>query len=85
MFDQTDQGKKEVFLVWSQGEVIDVKRVSLGKKNEIVVMVEWNEEFEESKPVTIEILMKSKWNMDKPGYRTWRKYLHHKSLKIKWM
>ena len=27
--------KLEVFCVWSQGEVIDVKRVSVGKKNEI--------------------------------------------------
>ena len=36
---------KEVFRVWSQGEVIDFKRASVGKKSEIVVMVKWDEEF----------------------------------------
>ena len=39
LFEQTDQETKGVFRVCSQGEVIDVKRVSVGKKNEIVVMV----------------------------------------------
>ena len=39
MFEQTDQETKEVFRVWSQGEGIDVKRVSVLNKNEIVVMV----------------------------------------------
>ena len=46
-------------------------------------MVKWDEEFAESKPVTREILTKSKWNMDKPGYRSWREDLHQKLLKIK--
>ena len=67
MFEQTDQETKGVFRVWSQVEVIDVKIINVEKKNEIVVMVKWDEEFAESKPVTREILMKSKWNMDKPG------------------
>ena len=83
LFEQTDQETKEVFRFWSQGEVIDVKRVSVGNKNEIVVKVKWDEQFVESEPVTREILMKSKWNMDKPGYRAWREDLHHKLLKIK--
>ena len=69
LFEQTDQETKEIFRAWSQGEVIDVKRVSVGKKNDIFVVVKWYEQFVESKPVTGEILMKSKWNMDKPGYR----------------
>ena len=47
LFEQTDQEAKEVFCVWIQGEVIDVKIVSVGKKNEIVVMVEWDEQFVE--------------------------------------
>ena len=47
------------------------------------VMVKWDEESVESEPVTSEILMKSKWNMDKPRYRAWREDLHHKLLKIK--
>ena len=46
-------------------------------------MVEWDEEFIESEPVKREILMRSKQNMDKPGYRAWREDLHHKILKIK--
>ena len=83
LFEQTDQETKEVFRVWSQGEFIDVKIVSVEKKNEIVVMVKWDEIFLESEPVTREMLMKSKWNMDKPGYRVWREELHHKLLKIK--
>ena len=33
LFDQTYQETKEVFCVWGQLEVIDVKRVSVGKKN----------------------------------------------------
>ena len=45
-------------------------------------MVKWGEEFVESESVPREILMKSKWNMDKPGYRAWREDLHHKLLKI---
>ena len=32
LFEQTDQETKEVFCVWGQLEVIDVKRVSVGKK-----------------------------------------------------
>ena len=68
---------------YSQGKVIDVKRVSVGKNGEIVVMVKWDEQFVESELVTREILMKSKWNMDKPGYRAWRENLHYKLLKIK--
>ena len=64
LFEQTYHETKEVFRVWIQGECIDVKIVSVGKKNEIVVMVNWNEQFVESKIVTSEILMKSKWNMD---------------------
>ena len=83
LFEQTDQETKEVFRVWSQGEVIDVKKVSVGKKNEIVVMVKWDEEFVESEPVKRELLMKLKRNMDKPGYRAWIEDLHHKLLKIK--
>ena len=83
LFEQTDQETKEVFCVWSQGEVIDVKKFRIGKTNEIVVMVKWDEQFVESKPVTREILMKLKWNMDKPGYREWIEYLHQKILKIK--
>ena len=83
LFEQTDQETKEVFPVWIQGEVIDVKGVSLGKKNEIVVMVKWDEQFVESKPVTREILTKSKYKMDKPGHCAWREDLHHKLLKIK--
>ena len=83
LFEQIDQETREVFFVRIQGEVIDVKRVSVGKKNEIFVMVKWDEQFVESEPVTREILMKSKWNMDKPGYRAWREDLHHKLLKIK--
>ena len=83
LFEQTDQETKELFRVWSQGEVIDVKRVSVGKNSEIVVMVKGDEQFVESEPVTREILMKSKWNMDKPGYHAWREDLHHKLLKIK--
>ena len=47
LFGQTDQETKEVFRVWNQGEVIDVKKVSVGKKNEIVVMVEWDEQLVE--------------------------------------
>ena len=43
LFEQTDQEPKEVFRVWSQGEIIDVKRVSVGNKNEIVVKVKWDE------------------------------------------
>ena len=39
LFEQTDQETKELFSVWSQGEVIGVKRVSVGKKNGISVMV----------------------------------------------
>ena len=39
----------------------------MGKKNEIVVMFKWDEQFVEIEPVIREILMKSKWNMDKPG------------------
>ena len=83
LFEKTDQETKQIFCVWSQGEVIDVKRVSVGKKNEIVVMVKWDEQFVESEPVTREILTKSKWNMDKPGCRAWREDLYHKLLKIK--
>ena len=83
LFEQTNQETKEVFHVWIQVEVIDVKRVSVGKKNEIVLMVKLDEQSLESESVTREILMKSKWNMDKPGYRSWRKDLHHKLLKIK--
>ena len=45
-------------------------------------MVKWDEEFVEREPLTNEILMKWKWNMDKPGYRAWREDLHHKLLKI---
>ena len=60
LFEQTYQETKEVFCDWSQGEVIYVKRFRVGKKNEIVVMVKWDEQFVESKPVTREILMKSK-------------------------
>ena len=45
MFEKTDQETKEVFCVWSQGEVIHVKSVSVGKKNEIVEMVKWYEQF----------------------------------------
>ena len=82
-FEQTDQETKEVFCVLSQGEVIDVKRVSVGNKNEIFVTIKWDEQFVESKPVTIEILMKSKWNTDNPGYCAWREDLHQKLLKIK--
>ena len=83
LFEQTDQETKKVFRFCSQGEVIDIKRVGVGKKNEIVVMVKWDEKCVESKLVTIEILMKSKWNMGKTGYHTWREDLHHKLLKIK--
>ena len=60
-----------------------LKELLYGKKNKMVVMVKWDEEFVESKPVTRELLMKLKWNMDKPGYRAWREDLHHKLLKIK--
>ena len=59
-FEQTYHETKEVYCVWSQGEVIDVKTVSVGKKNEIFVMVKWDEQFVVSKPVTREIFMKSK-------------------------
>ena len=48
LFEQTDQKTKEVFCVWSQGEVIDVKRFSVLKKNETIVMVKWDEQFVES-------------------------------------
>ena len=88
LFEEIDQEKKEIFRVWSQGEVIDDKRVSVGKKNEIVVMVKWDEQFLENVPVTRKILMKSKWNMDKPRCRLWREDIHHKLLKInefKWI
>ena len=83
LFELTDQETKEVYRIWSQGEVIDVKRVRVVKKNEIVVMVKWDENFVENEPVTREILMKLKWNIDKPGYRASREDLHHKLLKIK--
>ena len=33
LFEQTDQETKKIFCVWSEGEVIYVKRVSVGKKN----------------------------------------------------
>ena len=46
-------------------------------------MFKWDEQFVETEPVTREILMKSKWNMDKPGYLAWREDLHHKLIKIK--
>ena len=58
LFEQTDQETKGVFRVWSQGEVIDVKRVSVAKNNEIVVMVKWDKKIVEREPVTREILMK---------------------------
>ena len=58
LFEQTYQETKEVFRVCSQGEVIYVKRVSVGNKNEIVVMVKWDEQFVEREPVTRDILMK---------------------------
>ena len=71
LFEKTDQETKEVFCVCSQKEVIDVKIVRVGNKNRIVVMVKWDEQFLESKLVKREILMKSKWNMNKLGYRAW--------------
>ena len=73
LFEQTYQETNEVIRVWSQGEVIDVKKVSVGKNNIFFVMFKWDEQFVESKPVTRDILMKSKWNMDKRGYCEWRK------------
>ena len=81
LFEQTDQETKEVFRVWIQGEVIDVKIISVGKKDEIFVMFKWDEKCVESEPVTREILMKSEWNMDKLGYRAWEEDLYHKLLK----
>ena len=33
LFEKTVQETKKIFCVWSQGEIIDVKRVSVGKKN----------------------------------------------------
>jgi len=82
LFEHTDEETQEVFHVWSRGEVIDVKKITEKTKNEIVVMVQWDEEFVEHGPVTREILMKSKWNMDKPGKRAWREDLYHKLLII---
>ena len=46
-------------------------------------MLKWDEQFVDIESVTIEILMNSKWNMDKPGYCAWREDLHHTLLKIK--
>ena len=60
-----------------------VKKVGIGKKNEMFVMVKWDKQFEESGPITREMLMESKLNMDMPGYRAWRENLHHKLLKMK--
>jgi hypothetical protein len=45
-------------------------------------MVQWDEEFVEHGPVTREILVKSKWNMDMRGKRAWREDLYHKLLII---
>ena len=45
LFEQTYQETKEVFRFWSQVEVIDVKIINVEKKNEIVVMVKWDEIF----------------------------------------
>ena len=45
--------------------------------------MEINECDKEREPVRREIFMKSKWNMDKPGYRVWREDLHQKLIKIK--
>ena len=45
-------------------------------------MVCWDEEFVEDVQITKEILMKSKWNMDRPANRAWREDLHHKMLVI---
>ena len=69
-----------MFHVWIRGEVIDVKKITEKTKNEIVVMVQWDEQFVEYGPVTREILMKSKWNMNKPGKHAWRESLYHKLL-----
>ena len=80
LFEQTDQETKEVFRVWSQGEVVDVKRVSVGTKNEIFLMIKWDEQLVERETVTREILMKSKCNMKNMGYRAWIEDLHHKLL-----
>ena len=47
-------------------------------------MVCQDKEFVEDVQITREILMKTKWNMDKPGNRVcvWREDLYHKLLVI---
>ena len=82
LFEHIDNETQEKFHVWSRGEIIEVKRITEDKKNEIVVMVCWDEEFVEDVQITKEILMKSKWNMDRPANRAWREDLHHKMLVI---
>ena len=71
-------------MVWSQGEVIEVKRITVNeKKNEVVVIVKWDEEHvQDDEESTKEVLLKSKWNPSKPGARAWREDLHHKIMKL---
>ena len=84
LFEHTDQVTHEVFMVWSQGEVIEVKRITVNeKKNEVVVIVKWDEEHvQDDEESTKEVLLKSKWNPNRPGKGAWRKDLYHKILEI---
>ena len=68
----------------SIGEVIEVKRITVNeKKNEVVVIVKWDEEHvQDDEESTKEVLLKSKWNPNRPGKGAWRKDLYHKILEI---
>ena len=52
--------QKKYFVLGVKEKSLMLKELLYGKKNKMVVMVKWDEEFVESKPVTSEILMKLK-------------------------
>ena len=54
---------RQSFMVGVEEKSLKLKELQEQKKNEIVVMVCWDEEFVEDIQITKEILMKSKWNI----------------------
>ena len=63
LFEHKDNKTQAKFMVGVEEKSLKLKELQEWKKNEIVAMVCWDEEFVEDIQITKEILMKSKWNI----------------------
>ena len=63
LFEHKDNKTQTKFMFGVEEKSLKLKELQEWKKNEIVAMVCWDEEFVEDTQITKEILMKSKWNI----------------------